>query len=177
MPLRCIFFIPPSLSCTRVTTKAPKAKRLLGERGGTVPSIKPRSEVRRTRFSRFPCVLAPCPMVHIGLTLEGCWLTRCARISIIAGFRAAVRVLGIPPLFVRISVMCYSASQNTRQGIRPDPCFVFFVNFWPGCKCRHFYCRCCSRAASRMWVSGSFLFLSFRDMLTSGLKNTLTCPR
>ena len=162
MPLSCNFFISPFLSCTKVTTKGPKAKRLLGERGGTMPSITPRSEVPRTLFSRCTCVLAPCPMEHIVQTLQGRSRTLCARISIIAGSRLVV-VLGIPPLFVRISVMCYSASRYFRQGIRPDPCFVFFVYFSPGCRCSHFYCRCCSSAASRMRVSGSFVLLFFRS--------------
>ena len=42
-PLSCTIFLSPLLSCTKVTTKGPKAKRLLGERGGTMPSFTPRS--------------------------------------------------------------------------------------------------------------------------------------
>ena len=79
------FSISPFLSCTKVTTKGPKAKRLLGERVCTLLSITPGSEVPRTRFSRFFCVLAPCPMEHMVQRLEGRSRTRCDRISIIAG--------------------------------------------------------------------------------------------
>lgn len=118
------FFISPFLSCTKVTTKRPKAKRLLGECGGTMPSITPRSEDPRTRFARFSCVVRPCPMEHMVQTLDGRSLVLT---SIFAESRAAFRVQGIPPLSARICVMCCSASSYFRQGIRFDPRFVFFV--------------------------------------------------
>ena len=94
----CNFSISPFLSCTKVTSKGPKAKRLLGECGGTMPSITPRSEVPRTRFSHFSFVVLPCPMEQMVQTLDGRSLVLT---SIIAGSRAAFRVHGIPPLSAR----------------------------------------------------------------------------
>ena len=128
--LFCNFFISPFLSCTKVTSKGPKAKRLLSECGGTVPSSTPRSEVPRTRYSRCLCVVLPYPMEHRVQTLEGRSLVFT---SIIAGIRAggAIRVFGIPPSCVCSYVMLNSTSLYFRQDIRSDPLYVFFVYFWP----------------------------------------------
>ena len=162
--LFCNFFISPFLSCTQVTSKGPKAKRLLVECGGTVPSRTLRSEVPRTRFSRLGCVVLPYPMEHRVQTLEG---RSVALTSIIAVNRAggAIRVFGIPPSCVCSYVKCYnSASLYFRQDIRSDPCFVFFVYVWPCWSCIIFCWRCCFDG-SRIRVSGSFVLLSFHEML------------
>ena len=44
--------------CAKMTTNMPRAKRLLGESGGPMPSITPRSEVPLTLLSRLPCMMA-----------------------------------------------------------------------------------------------------------------------
>ena len=85
--------------CAKATTKRPRAKRLFGESGGSMPSVTPRSEVPLTLFSRFSCMLAPCPMEHMVQTLEGrsrIHLLRGGRVSICAASIAMSWVFGYP---------------------------------------------------------------------------------
>ena len=160
MKLSCSFFIPPLLPCTKVTTKGPSTKTLLGERGGSTSSITNWSKVPLTLLSRFSRMQIPCPMEHMVQTLEG--RSRIPHyISIIAASIAMSWVFGKPHSSIFSFDMCYSASFYLRQGMRPDPGFVFNVYFSLQAWCRHCCCRCCSSAASRIRVSGSFVFLFF----------------
>ena len=123
MKLSCSFFIPPLLPCTKVTTKGPSTKTLLGERGGSTSSITHWSKVPRTLYFLFLFMTVPRISEHMVQTLEGRSLSP-PLFSIIAGSRSISWVVGIPPLFFFIADMCYSASRYIRQGMRLDPGYV-----------------------------------------------------